>query len=146
MDAPRAATHQQVKTEVVGGDDGGHDEQAGPGGVEAEPDPGDRSQRQAAYRQPAQAFEPEQALVQFRTEDEIELRFGQLGDQPVRALASASRASGETCFSRYRSQGTQAFYEFLKTMEIYRTTLDSETSLILSTEGEFYKFIKQSGR
>jgi membrane protease subunit HflC len=45
-----------------------------------------------------------------------------------------------------RSQGTQAFYEFLKTMEIYRTTLDSETSLILSTEGEFYKFIKQSGR
>jgi membrane protease subunit HflC len=45
-----------------------------------------------------------------------------------------------------RSAGTQAFYEFLKTMEIYRTTLDSETSLILSTEGEFYKFIKQSGR
>jgi membrane protease subunit HflC len=45
-----------------------------------------------------------------------------------------------------RSTGTQTFYEFLKTMEVYRTTLDSETSLILSTEGEFYKFIKRSGR
>jgi len=45
-----------------------------------------------------------------------------------------------------RSTGTQNFYEFLKTMEVYRTTLDSETTLILSTEGEFYKFIKRSGR
>ena len=45
-----------------------------------------------------------------------------------------------------RSTSTQAFYEFVKTMEVYRTTLDSETTLILSTEGEFYRFIKQSGR
>jgi len=29
-------------------------------------------------------------------------------------------------------------------MEVYKTTLDSETSLILSTDGEFYKFIKKS--
>jgi membrane protease subunit HflC len=43
-----------------------------------------------------------------------------------------------------RSQETRAFYEFLKTMEIYRTTLDSETLLILSTDGEFYKFIEKS--
>jgi membrane protease subunit HflC len=43
-----------------------------------------------------------------------------------------------------RSADTRSFYEFLKTMEIYRTTLDSETSLILSTDGEFYQFLKQS--
>jgi membrane protease subunit HflC len=43
-----------------------------------------------------------------------------------------------------RSADTRLFYEFLKTMEIYRTTLDSETSLILSTDGEFYKFIKSA--
>jgi membrane protease subunit HflC len=43
-----------------------------------------------------------------------------------------------------RSQDSRNFYEFLKTMEIYRTTLDSETSLILSTDGEFYKFITDS--
>jgi membrane protease subunit HflC len=43
-----------------------------------------------------------------------------------------------------RSPDSRTFYEFLKTMEIYKTTLDAETSLILSTDGEFYKFLKQS--
>lgn len=43
-----------------------------------------------------------------------------------------------------RSEDTRRFYEFLKTMEIYKTTLDSETLLILSTDGEFYKFIEKS--
>jgi modulator of FtsH protease HflC len=41
-----------------------------------------------------------------------------------------------------RSADSRAFYQFLKTMEIYETTMDSETSLIFSTEGEFYKFLK----
>jgi len=41
-----------------------------------------------------------------------------------------------------RSDDSRAFYQFLKTMEIYRTTLDSETQLILSTDGEFYRFLK----
>jgi membrane protease subunit HflC len=43
-----------------------------------------------------------------------------------------------------RSRETRSFYEFLQTMEIYKNTLDSETSLILSTDGEFYKFLKES--
>ena len=43
-----------------------------------------------------------------------------------------------------RSQETRSFYEFLQTMEVYKNTLDSETSLILSTDGDFYKFIKTS--
>ncbi|UCG51378.1 MAG: protease modulator HflC [Candidatus Latescibacterota bacterium] len=40
------------------------------------------------------------------------------------------------------SPATREFYEFLKTMEIYETTVDRETSLILTTDGEFYKFLK----
>ncbi len=43
-----------------------------------------------------------------------------------------------------RSQETRSFYEFLQTMEVYKNTLDSETSLILSTDGDFYKYIKAS--
>jgi len=43
-----------------------------------------------------------------------------------------------------RSADTRSFYEFLKTMEIYGNTLDAETSLILSTDSEFYKFIEKS--
>lgn len=41
-----------------------------------------------------------------------------------------------------RSADTRSFYEFLQTMEIYKTTLDSETSLILSTDGQFYRYLK----
>jgi membrane protease subunit HflC len=36
------------------------------------------------------------------------------------------------------------FYQFLKTLETYRTSLDSETWLVLSTDSEFLKFLKKS--
>jgi membrane protease subunit HflC len=36
------------------------------------------------------------------------------------------------------------FYQFLKTLEAYRTSLDSETWLLLSTDSEFLKFLKGS--
>ena len=41
-----------------------------------------------------------------------------------------------------RSPDTRGFYEFLKTMESYRTTLDGESSLVLSTDSDFYRFLK----
>ncbi len=34
------------------------------------------------------------------------------------------------------------FYSFVKTLEIYRETLDEESSLILSTDAEFFKYLK----
>ncbi len=34
-----------------------------------------------------------------------------------------------------------SFYRFMRTMEIYRETLDNETVLVLSTEGEFLKYL-----
>jgi membrane protease subunit HflC len=36
------------------------------------------------------------------------------------------------------------FYQFLKTLETYRSSLDSETWLLLSTDSEFLKFLKGS--
>jgi membrane protease subunit HflC len=36
------------------------------------------------------------------------------------------------------------FYQFLKTLETYRTSLDSETWLVLSTDSEFLKYLKSS--
>jgi membrane protease subunit HflC len=38
------------------------------------------------------------------------------------------------------------FYQFLKTLETYRTSLDSETWLLLSTDSEFLKFLKGTSR
>ena len=34
-----------------------------------------------------------------------------------------------------------SFYRFMKTMEVYRITLDKETVLVLSTDGEFLKYL-----
>jgi len=42
-----------------------------------------------------------------------------------------------------QSQEARNFYEFLKTMETYEKTMDAGTSLILSTEGDFFKFLKR---
>jgi membrane protease subunit HflC len=38
-----------------------------------------------------------------------------------------------------RTGDTRAFYDFMKTMETYRTTLDAETWPILSTDGDLYR-------
>ncbi len=38
------------------------------------------------------------------------------------------------------------FYQFLKTLETYRTALEKETWLILSTDSEFLKYLKSPGR
>jgi len=41
-----------------------------------------------------------------------------------------------------QSPASRDFYQFLKTMEIYQTTVGEGTALILTTEGDFYKFLK----
>jgi len=46
-----------------------------------------------------------------------------------------------------QSQSSREFYRFLKTMETYQNTLAEKDWLILSTEGDFFKFLqKKSGR
>ena len=45
-----------------------------------------------------------------------------------------------------QSADSRSFYEFLKTMETFESTIDAETWLLLSTDGEFYRFLKTSGR
>jgi len=43
-----------------------------------------------------------------------------------------------------RSADTRSFYEFLKTMEAYKQIMDSESSLVLSTDADIYRFLKGS--
>ncbi len=38
------------------------------------------------------------------------------------------------------------FYQFLKTIETYRNALDKETWLVLSTDSEFFKYLKSSSK
>ena len=55
---------------------------------------------------------------------------------------SDARATAIYAAAYDQSVDSRSFYQFLKTMEIYRTTLDAETSLILTTKGEFFQFLK----
>ena len=45
-----------------------------------------------------------------------------------------------------QSADSRSFYEFLKTMETFEMTVDQDTWLLLSTDGDFYRFLKSSGR
>lgn len=43
-----------------------------------------------------------------------------------------------------RSADSRSFYEFLKSMETLQATVDEKTRLILSTDGEFFRFLNSS--
>jgi membrane protease subunit HflC len=44
-----------------------------------------------------------------------------------------------------RSAETRDFYAFMKTMETYANTIDAQSTLVLSTDGEFYRFLTGGG-
>lgn len=64
----------------------------------------------------------------YRTAQEIK---GKADAEAIRIYAQAYNLDPE-------------FYQFLKTLESYRTSLDSETWLILSTDSEFLKYLRSS--
>ncbi len=78
--------------------------------------------------------EKERELKRIRSEAYREAR-------EIRGDADA-RATQIYATAYNRSPDTRSFYQFIKTMEIYRTTLDADTQLILSTDGEFYRYLK----
>jgi len=45
-----------------------------------------------------------------------------------------------------RSADTREFYDFLQTMESYSQTFDKDTTLVLSTQGAFYRFLVEGGK
>jgi len=70
----------------------------------------------------------------YRTAQEI------IGKADAEAAAIYAKAYNQ-------SQESREFYQFIKTMETYKTALSEKDWLILSTKGDFFKFIeKQFGR
>jgi len=70
----------------------------------------------------------------YRTAQEI------IGKADAEATAIYAQAYNQ-------SQESREFYGFLKTMETYQTTLSEKDWLILSTKGDFFKYLqKQSGK
>jgi len=65
----------------------------------------------------------------YRTAQEIK---GKSDAEATRIFASAYNRSAES----------RSFYEFLKTLDTYKTTLDKESTLILTTDSAFYRYLK----
>ena len=61
--------------------------------------------------------------------------------QEVRGVADA-KATEIYAAAYDKSVDTRDFYEFMMTMKAYKTTLDAESSLVLSTGSDFYKYLK----
>ncbi len=69
----------------------------------------------------------------YRTAQEVK------GRADARATEIYARAYDQSADSR-------SFYQFLKTLETFETTVDAETWLLLSTDGDFYKYLRDSGK
>ena len=63
-------------------------------------------------------------------------------------IVGRADAAATDIFARAYNQSAESrdFYEFLKTMETFRETIGSDTSLLLSTDGDFFRFLKGSNQ
>ncbi|MEX0929074.1 MAG: protease modulator HflC [Balneolales bacterium] len=59
----------------------------------------------------------------------------------IRGRAEA-RATSIYAAAYNRNNGTRDLFDFLRTMETYEDTFDDETTIILSTESEFYRYLR----
>jgi membrane protease subunit HflC len=85
----------------------------------------------------------------LRIEGERERDLQQIGSEAYRTAeeirGKADAAATEIYARAYnRSADTRSFYEFLKSMETLQATVDGETTLIFSSDGDFYGFLKSS--
>jgi membrane protease subunit HflC len=63
-------------------------------------------------------------------------------------LKGKADAEATAIYARAYNQNNESrdFYQFLKTMETYKTTLSEKDWLVLSTKGDFFKFLQKPSR
>jgi len=66
----------------------------------------------------------------------------------AREIVGKADAEATQIFARAYNQSadSRSFYQFMKTLETFEATMDPETWVLLSTSGEFYKYLKSGGR
>ena len=64
----------------------------------------------------------------------------------VQVIKGEADAKASEIYARAYGGSAQAaeFHQFLRTMEAYRKALDKETTLLLSTDSEFFRYLKQT--
>ncbi len=87
----------------------------------------------------------EAARIQGEMERELKRIKSEAYRQAQEIIGRADATATEVYAAAYdQSADARGFYEFLKTMETLRSTASSETSIVLSTDGEFYRFLTET--
>jgi membrane protease subunit HflC len=105
----------------------------------------------AERRRIADRFRSEGEGESARIRGELERDLNQIESEAFKTAEEIkgradAEATGIYAAAYNRSADSRRFYEFLKSMETLEKTASPETSILLSTEGEFYRFLKGSGR
>ena len=79
-------------------------------------------------------------------EKEIKRITSEAAKQVATIKGTADAAAIATYAAAYnKSKESVEFYEFQKTMKLYSTALSSDTSLILSTKSDLFRYLKGHG-
>jgi modulator of FtsH protease HflC len=89
--------------------------------------------------------EGEAARISGERERELKRIESEAYRQAQEIVGKADAEATEIYAGAYdQSSDARRFYEFLKSMETLRTTANKETTLVLSTDGELFRFLKDS--
>ena len=105
----------------------------------------------AERRRIADRYRSEGEGVAARISGELERELKRIQSEAYRTaeeiIGAADAEATEVYAKAYdQSADSRSFYEFLKTMETLESTADERTSVLLSTGGEFYRYLTESGR
>ena len=105
-------------------------------------------ERMTAERQRiADRFRSEGEGQAFRIRGEKDRELLRIRSEAYRTAQEIKGTADATAIKVYAdaynvSADSRSFYEFLKTLESYKSSLDSKSSLVLSTDTDFYRFLK----
>ena len=98
----------------------------------------------AERKQIAEKFRSEGKGEARKVEGDKEREMKRITSEAYRtAQEIKGKADGEATKIYAQAYGRDAdFYSFIKTLDIYKETLDKESTVVLSTDSEFFKYMK----
>lgn len=100
----------------------------------------------AERRRAAEQFRSEgqgrKAEIEGRTEKELK-RITSEAYHEAQQIKGKADAEATTIYAEAYNRDPE-FYNFLKTLETYETTIDPESTLVLTTESDYFKYLKKA--
>ena len=81
------------------------------------------------------------AEIEGKTERELKLILSEAYKKSQKIKGKADREATSIYADAYSRD--EEFYSFLKALETYRNTIDNDSTIILTTDSEYFKYLKQ---